>query len=426
MRKALILTRDFPPLVTSGASRAWKFASNLVTIGWEPIVIAPPSIATMEATMPSGSNRIDALHRTGPDVDAAKLEPCDRCALLHGRPVEALRPFSAKVTGLFRDNSDGAVWEKNASILVERQLAENPDIDLLYAQGPPLEPLELALETARKHSLTVVLDITSPLDPAMPAPGTTSSSTEAKAEERILLSGVPMITPTRALKEYYLKKYLGRLEYGAMSIVPHAFDATHPAFKPRGSKGPSLTMRIALLAEEVSRSELKALFSGLESWVKSDGIRSGDIELTIFGEGAPEIARRAARSPLKTLLVLDEEGGIGKQFENCRNADVFCALLGRTPANTCAIPDRMVDALGMGVPLCAIHPDGVAAKMVMEAGGVTAAAGDAGAIAGLFRSVYSAWRTDALQRPPADLVQRHAIGAVIQELTRAIAWQYLR
>ncbi|NTU93055.1 MAG: glycosyltransferase family 4 protein [Chlorobiaceae bacterium] len=427
MRKALVLTRNFPPQVTSGASRVWKLASNLVSIGWEPIVVAPPSVvATMAATPSPGANPVIQVHRTGPDIDASKLEADDRSALLHGRPVAALRSLSSRLATLFRAHNDGDLWAKSAAAMVERLLAEQPDIDLLYAQGPPIEPLTLALETAKKHHLTVVLDITSPLDASMPAPGTTASSAEAKAEECILLSGVPMITPTRALKEYFLKKYRGRLDHGAMTIVPNAFDGSHTASRKQGSKLPELTLRVALLMDEVPKQDLKALFSGIEAWARADGLRSGDVELTLFGEGAAAAARSLSRSPIKPFLAVDAAGSITDQLDHCRKADFFCAMLGRSPVNTCTIPERLVDALGMGLPLAAILPDGVAAKLVVEAGGMTAQAGDPASIAELFRSMASAWRARTLQGAPRALAERYAIGTVIHEFTKAIANQYVR
>ncbi len=425
MRKAIFLTRQVPPFVTSGSSRAWKFASNLTAIGWEPVVVAPQAVTGMDSARPSGLNPITELHRTGPDIDASLLEPDDMNALLHDHPVKLRRPLKACLTGLFRSEQEIVPWEKNAPALVERLLSEHPDIDLLYAQGPPIEPLMLALETAKKHTLTVVLDITAPLDPAMPPPGASGSSSSAEAEARILLSGVPMITPTRALKEYFLKKYFGRLDHGSMTIVPHAFDGSHSAFRQAGAKIPDRVMRIALLVDELPKSDLKSLIRGLERWVRLDGISSGDVELSIFGEGAPEVARRTARSPIRQMLAVDAAGSLDDQLEHCRQADLFCAMLGRSEINTCIVPDRLVDALGMGRPLCGILPEGAAARMVVEAGGMTAAPGDADGIAELFRTLASAWRSRSLCGAPDELLQRHAVGTVIHELTGAIATQHV-
>ncbi|NTV02385.1 MAG: glycosyltransferase family 4 protein [Chlorobiaceae bacterium] len=425
MRKALILTRNYPPYLNGDASRVWKIASNLPAIGWESVVVAPPAVSGIEASLPAGGDRVFAVHRTGPDIDVSKLQAPELNAFMHGREVAALRPLAARLTGLFRDGDDGAAWQKGAAALVEKLLAEHPEIDMLYAQGPPLEPLVLALETARKHHLTVVLDITAPLDPTMPDPGTSASSAAAREEERILLSGLPMTTTTRALKEYFLKKYIGRLDHGSITIVPPSFDALQTAFLPpvaRGNEGP---MRIALLVGELPKADLKAAIAGLEAWVRTDGINSGDVEFMPFGEGVDEMFRRTAKGQLSPMLARPETL-IGGQPGLLRRSDLFCALLGRTVPNSCTVPERLVDALGLGLPLCGALPEGPASKLVAEARGVAVPAGDASAIAEMFRGLRAAWRSGTLKGVPAELAARHAAGTVIHELTRSIAGQHVR
>lgn len=423
MRKALILTRNFPPYVTSGASRAWKIASNLSAIGWEPLVIAPPEINGVPGVLRSGANPVVAVHRTGPEIDADGLDAADRNALLHGQEVSVLNhSLKAKFSGLFRETSNGALWEKSAAELVERLLEEYPEIDLLYAQGPPLEPLRLALETARKHPVGVILDITEPLDPAMPQPGSSSSSSAAEAEERILLSGVPLITPTRQLKEYFLQKYHGRLDYGLMTIVSPFFDASHPAFRRSASGGSDTVLRIALLVEELPKAELKALVAGLEAWLSSR-MPAGGVELMLLGGGASDLLRRAAKKPLEQLLTLDQTGGIDSELMRCQKAALFCVVQSGTAASASTVPDRLADALGMGLPLAAIASEGATSRLVLDAGGLHAPAGDAAAIAELFRTMASSWSVRTLQGAPEQLRQKYEIAAALRDLTSVIASQ---
>ena len=425
MRKALILTRNFPPCVTSGATRAWKIASNLSAIGWEPVVIAPPEIKGVPGAAQSGANPVVAVHRTGPEIDADGLDAADRNALLHGQDVSVLNhSLKAKFSALFRGNSSGAQWEKSAAELIERLLEEEPEIDLLYAQGPPLEPLRLALETARKHPVGVILDITEPLDPAMPQPGSSSSSSAAEAEERILLSGVALITPTRQLKEYFLQKYHGRLDYGLMTIVSSAFDASHPAFRRSTSGGSDTVLRIALLVEELPKAELKALVAGLEAWLSS-GAAPGGVELMLLGGGASDLLRRAASKPLEQLLTLNETGGIDSELVRCQKAALFCVVQSSTAASASTVPDRLADALGMGLPLCAITPEGATSRLVLDAGGLHAPAGDAAAIAELFRTMASSWFFHALQGAPESLRENYDISKAMRALTSVIASQPL-
>ena len=427
MSKVLILTRNFPPYVTGGASRAWQFATNFAAIGWEPVVVAPPAIAGMAAGVNSGATPVNELHRTAPEIDAGGLDAAARLALLHGQEIPGMNlPFTGKSVRQFRDATDGKLWLKSAATTVEQLLASDPGIDLLYAQGPPLEPLRLALDVARNHSLNLMLDLAAPLDPAMPAPGASRSSAAAKAEEEILLSGVPLLTPNRFLKEYFLKKYPGRLDYNHVTIVPPSFDPSHPAFKRQESKTPGTVLRVALHLEELPKGDMKALLSGLDAWIRADGIAAGGLEIALFGGGAAEMLRRTAKKPIEKLFVIDETGGIDRELEACRNAAFFCAVLGNAPASASIVPDRLADALGMGRPLCVIAPEGEASRLVTDSGGMIAPAGNAGAIMELFRAMASAWSFGSLQGAPSWLREKHAISAVMQELTRAIASQPLR
>ena len=427
MRKVLFLTRHFPPYVTGGASRAWKFASNFAAIGWEPVIVAPPAIIGMAAGVKSGANPVSELHRTAPDLDAGGLDANARCALLLGQEVpEMKRPFKGKLVRQFKSVTDGSLWQKSAVATVEQLLENDPEIDLLYAQGPPLEPLQLALDVARRHSLNLMLDITAPLDPSMPQPGASRSSATAKAEERILLSGVPLLTPNRCLKEYFLKKYPGKLGNGLVTIVPPAYDPSHPVFKRLPQSSSSTVLRVALLVDALPKSDLKALIAGLEAWSRADGIMAGGLELMLLGGGVPELLRRTAKKPLQKLFVVDETGGIDNELEACRNAAFFCAALDNAAANASIVPDRLIDSLGMGVPLCIVAPEGEASRLVIEAGGMIAPAGDAGAIMELFRAMASAWSFGNLQPAPDWLRQKHEITVVMRELRGAIASQPLR
>lgn len=425
MKKALILTRNFPPCVTDAASRVWKLASNLVPFGWEPVVVAPPEVSGVPAFVKSGANQVTDIYRTGPVFDAGQIDAVVRNDLLWGRAVQPRNPsFKARLSSRFRTSSDGAAWLKNAATIVEQLLGTYPDIDLLYAQGPPLEPLRLAIDVARAHSLAVVLDITEPLDPAMSRrSGTSGSSAAARAEEEILLSGLPLLTPNRTLKEYFLKKYPGQLDNGRVTIVPPVFDPLHPAFRRQEGKKMDTVLRVALFVDELKRAELKRVVSGLDMWIRTDGLVTGGVEIMLSGAGASALFRRVAKKPLEKLLLIDEVGGIDRELERCRSAGFFCAVMGSSPVNTSIVSGRIIDALGMGLPLCLIAPEGVASRLVLDAGGMWGQPGDAAGITELFRAMASAWSFGSLERPPDHLTPIYSIGAAMQALTGAIAPQ---
>jgi hypothetical protein len=424
VRKALFLTRYFPPFVTSGASRAWKFALNLPDYGWEPIVVAPPAISGLEAEMP-GALPMPAVCRTGPELDVSGFGAWDREELLLGKGLPAPRPLAARLSGLFSEDQEAVAWERGAAAEADRLLSEHPDIEMLYAQGPPLQPLTLALEIARRRHLTVLLDITAPLDPAMPPPGTNRQSAAAKAEEKILLSGLPMITPTRALKEYFLKKYQGRLPNGLMTIVPSGYDAAHPSFGSIAGGSPFSVMRWVFHVGVLSKKDFKAFAGGLVAFAKDYGLTPVSAQLDFIGEGAKELFRWSAKSALESMISADPGRGLAGELELCRKADIFCTVPGSAPSDACIVPDRMVDALGMKRPLCCVAPSGVVERLVLDAGGLTVLPGDAGRIAEMFGTMTGMWHARSLRGAPDEILRKHSVGSVLHEMVEAIKLQYV-
>ena len=424
MRKALFLTRHFPPFVTSGASRAWKFALNLPAFGWEPIVVAPPDIAGLDDAGLAGVP-MPALSRTGPEIDVSGLGAWEREEFLLGGELPTSKSLRARISSIFSEDPEGAAWQRSASKEVDRLLAGHSDIEMLYAQGPPFHPLMLALDIARRHHLTVLLDIASPLDPAMPPPGTTRKSVAAKAEERILLSGLPMIVPSRALKEYFLKKYQGRLPNNLMTIVPPGYDAAHPSFGTSQAARASSVMRWAFLVGALPKRDLKAFTAGLLAFTKSEGMTPDNAQLAFMGEGAQDIFQWSAKSALAPMISLEPGKGMVGELDLCRKADIFCTVLGSAPTDAFIVPDRMIDALGMRRPLCCVAPSGVLERLVLDAGGMTAPSGDAGKMAEMFGSMAGQWRARCLRGAPDEVLRKYAIGSVLHEMVGAIKLQYI-
>ncbi|NTW52742.1 MAG: glycosyltransferase family 4 protein [Chlorobiaceae bacterium] len=424
MRKALFLTRQFPPFVTSGASRAWKFALNLPPFGWEPIVVAPPEIAGLEEARPA-SLPMPPVSRTGPAIDLGGLGAWEREAVLLGRGLHTLKPLAARLSSLFSDDPEGAAWQRGAAAEVERLLSEHSDIEMLYAQGPPLQPLMLALDIARRRHLTVLLDIASPLDPAMPPPGTRGQSAAAKAEERVLLSGLPMIVPSRALKEYFLKKYQGRLSNGLMTIVPPGYDAAHPSFGASSAAPSSSIMRWVFHVGALSKRDLKAFTAGVVAFAKNEGLGPDNAQLHFMGEGAQEVFRWSAKSALAPMIAMEPGSGMLQELECCRKADIFCTVLGSAPVDAFIVPDRMIDALGMRRPLCCVAPSGVLERLVLDAGGLVAPCGEVGLMAAMMGNMAAQWRSRTLRGAPDELLRKYAVGSVLHEMVGAIKLQYV-
>lgn len=425
MKKILFLTRNFPPLVTSGSSRAWKLALHMPEFGWEPIVIAPHDITGLDDEHPAGQPAVVpkmTVHRTGKPLNAAVLDSSGKSSLARGKPVASMQSVKSRISGIFTNDPEGVEWDKIAAQLIEQLMKDHPDIEMIYAQGPPLNPLLLALDVARKHHLTLILDIIDPVDHAVIEPGGMSSmqTNMARIEERILMSGVTIITPTRVLKEYFLKKYQGRLAHDDITIVHHGYDGEALVCRPSGNQK-SPVMRWAFYLERVLKSDLKIIVKGLEAFAAGEGYVPGAAEFIFFGEAARDIVRYVKKTKLASLIDVRDCSTVCQEIEICRTADVFCSVLGKDALNSVYMPERLIDVLGLNKPLFAIAPEGAARQLVREANGLSALVTNPEEITEQCRIMAGLWKSSGLPVTPEPVRQKYEIRQSLHELTREIA-----
>jgi hypothetical protein len=111
LKKVLLVTYHFPPSAASGAFRLLGFARHLPDCGWQPVVVAPPSLP---------------------------WEPVDP-ALAEGIPEEAIVervPYPSRAPRLVRKFAQNAVWLPYAWAACKRLVAEHRP-DAVLTSGPP-------------------------------------------------------------------------------------------------------------------------------------------------------------------------------------------------------------------------------------------------------------------------------------------------
>lgn len=111
LKKLLLITYHFPPSAASGAFRLLGFARHLPAFGWQPIVVAPPSLPWEPV-----------------DPDLAGQVPDD--ALV--RHV----PYPVGIPRLIRKFAQHAVWLPRAWSACRRVIAEERP-DAILTSGPP-------------------------------------------------------------------------------------------------------------------------------------------------------------------------------------------------------------------------------------------------------------------------------------------------
>jgi glycosyltransferase involved in cell wall biosynthesis len=134
--KLLMITYHFPPSAASGAFRLLGFARHLLTFGWQPLVIAPPSLP-WEPTDPRLTAKI---------------------------PVEAIVrpvPYPAGAPRLLRKLAQSAIWLPRAWSACKRVIREERP-DAILTSGPPHCVHALGHFLARSSGLPWVADFRDP------------------------------------------------------------------------------------------------------------------------------------------------------------------------------------------------------------------------------------------------------------------------
>ena len=394
---------NFPPMMTEGASRAFKFASSLPALGWEPVVIACDTVSWAAAEQFPFEVHYAGVEFPGEETDAEQL-----FRFVHGLPWKK-RLFGKRRAGAARSNGKPGEngWEKNAFAVAERVLQSNPDVEMIYAQAPPFSPHRLGLTLSGKHHLPVMFDCT-------------ASFADEKQEISIMHSNHCVTMPSRVMKEFFLRKYRDKLVHGDISIVrnghhPEAFGVQKPDDKAEG------LMRCVFHIEKSEHKELKNFFAGLSAFIESQQAARGFISVAFTGSGAGKIGRYLKKYKLEDLVDAAPVCSHSEEIEICRRADIYCIVTGRVEGYEFFIPERFYDVIGMSTSIAGVVPDGLAEQVIIEAGGRTASIEQVESIVELLQDTLQLWRSRQLPLQPEALVDTYNFRTVMQEFLREMA-----
>lgn len=394
---------NFPPMMTEGSSRAFKFASSLPALGWEPVVIASDTVPGAAVEQLPFEVHYAGTGYSGEEGDVERL-----FRFVHGLPWKK-RSFAGRRAGAARKNGKTGEngWEKHAFEVAERVLQDNPDVEMIYTQAPPFSAHRLGLALSGKYHLPVMFDCT-------------ASFADEKEEISIMHSGHCVTMPSREMKEFFLRKYRGKLVHDDISIVrnghdPEAFDAQQSEDKAEG------LMRWVFHIERAEPKELKNFFSGLSAFVESQQLARGFFSFAFTGSGAGEIGRHLKKHKLEDLVDAGPACSHTEEIELCRRADIYCMVTGKVEGYEFFVPERLYDVLGMSTSVAGVVPEGLAGRTILEAGGRTASIERAESIAELMEDMLQLWRSRQLPLPADAQVDAYNFRSAMQEFLREMA-----
>ncbi|NTV93248.1 MAG: glycosyltransferase family 4 protein [Chlorobiaceae bacterium] len=311
-------------------------------------------------------------------MDASLFGP-ERSALL----VQGLTAVSRSgsplrmITGLLSGVNLVSNWEKRAPSVAAEIIGRIESVDAIYAQGPPTASLLLALELAEKHGAPVLFDLVAPFDGAVSQGARQSELT--KIEERVLTSGHTVMVPTRALKEYFLKKYIGKATHDDIWIVPD-FCSGEQDLSVRARQDPAASQQVIILLEMVSEKELKLFMSVLADFMSNAGSFSFRPGIRFIGGEGESVIKFAKKYMPDASVSWSCRRKEEEELAFIRESAVFGLVLGQHESSAFMVPDRLVDALCMNKKLLVIGIDGAAARLARDAGGFTSPLNDSTAV----------------------------------------------
>lgn len=382
MKNILFLSVNFPPMLTEGSARAFRLFTKFQELGWAPVVVAPAEVAWDESDACSVGSELSGysgIYRTGEVIAASTFGPERAAQLVQGNtalPLNAspLRMISAMLPGTNLVSG----WEKQAASIVADIIARYDTVDAIYAQGPPAAPLHLALDISAKHGIPVIFDLVAPVD-GFSLPGS-SRQYLAKIEERVVTSGHTIMTPTRALKEYFLKKYFGKVTHDDISIVSD-FCLMPAAIASMASQKRDGGMLLLVFADHrVQGKDLKRFMQALGAFTKQPAVSKGAVSVRLISSSLEEshkyIRKYLQDAPVSCSHRLQDK----EELDAVAQCDIFCLIGGADESSRLILPERLLDALCMNRKLLVVGPDSPASQLALESGGFAASLNDVPAV----------------------------------------------
>jgi hypothetical protein len=409
--------------MTEGSSRAFRIASHLPMYGWEPIVLAPPDFLPHVASV-SGENGVK-VYRTGEPISVESLDQYALAAFVRGERAPASGLVAKVFAGRTQADHPLSSWEEEAGALAETIMKEHQGIEAIYAQGPPVAPLALAVELSKKCSIPALFDLVAPLDSPFQFSGLTGmrQSELSKFEERLLTTGYTVITPNRPLKEYFLKKYHGRTAHAEISIVPdfcHPFRTESRSIYSTGGNGRGFS--VLLFLERVDGNDLKKFFSSLSGFRAGYIAASGHPEFIIVSRDRELTMKYVKKYRLEHAVELRCTISEEEELELCMKADAVGMIIGQHELNPLWLPQRLVDAAGMKKALFLAAPDGAAKQFCIESNGLSLSAGSSSAATEMFQTLSAQWSDGALLTADQELLSRYCVDRTLGDLAKIIAF----
>ena len=365
LKKILLITYHFPPSAASGTFRLLGFARHLPAFGWQPLVVAPPSLP---------------------------WEPIDP-HLLEQVPDETIVrqvPYPAAAPKLLRVLAQNAIWLPRAGFACRRMIAEQRP-EVILTSGPPHCVHLLGHYLKRWTGLPWVADFRDPWisDGTAKTLGwmqrrTLSWERRVFQSADVILANAP--NACRMFQDVY------PLQCDKIVTLTNGFDPRPwaPPLAGHASRGPAIH-RLLHAGEIYAGRDPRPLF---ESLAALNAEAPDAYRLDVLGRNEIDIDAMLRQNGWIDFVHVLGQCGYQESLDAMGQADIL--VLFDSPGRKIGVPAKLYEYLGAGRPILALaEHDGDVAGILRESGVLhrIACPRDAGQIGRALRELAAARRT---------------------------------
>jgi len=285
LRKVLMITYYFPPVVYGSSIRVLNFARHLLDYNWFSSVLTLnhstfPTLKdfTLSEAVKESKSKIYAVNL---------LKPFSKIATVRypNTKKELTSKFLFYIAKAFGLDEPEDVWKFKAIKLGEKILRSDK-YNAIIAFAPPLSTIKIGAYLSKKFKIPLIVDYHS-ISPQRRLIGS--------KEEKLLRACSSIIADNRKVKDHLLQNYLF-LDYNSIKIIPTGFDFSE--FKGHSPKvDDKFTLTISY--GKITAKKFKPILTALASLAKKEPLFKKSLSLNLIGIPANEVLNLLSKLQLK-------------------------------------------------------------------------------------------------------------------------------
>lgn len=423
-RTVLVVSYEFPPVGGPGVQRAAKFAKYLPERGWRPVVLtARPAtsrprdesllgdIEGIEVHVTAGLELASAISRAMHPFGRGRGRRSDAAGSSGTRDPAARPALSTRLAAWISVPDDKMAWRWIAAGPAAR-LAAAVGADAVFSTAPPYTAHLVAMRAAGRRPW--VADLRDPWSASghVYCPTRWHRERGAVWERRVVERADAITCVSTPIAEG-----LAAPPRREPVVIPNGFDPADMPIRRVDPRGPVKLLYTGTFYGEISPVPFLDALSDLKA---AHPREAAGLRVRFVGATSERFAGAVAARGLSELVTLTPYVEHAQALELMAAADVALMFLAPGEKSRPIYTGKLFEYLGVGVPVLAMVPDGVAADLIREAeAGTVVAPDDPRAIRAALRQLVVAKRAGRLERAPRrDVVSRFDRGAQTGVLAR--------